>query len=574
MPAVERVVPVPVRQAARRVLPTPVWARIRSLVRGQTSAHRAMRRGRLRAARVATMGLDGTTVIELRGQTYVARKVDSFRADDVLKDHLDIVTEALEAHGVAHFVLETSTQRRRIVVVASTDRAAASAALRTASNGLPVYTAVVKNKALGTPHLLRRSALPRRASVIRVFQVLASPCGSYLGGPELGCDIEFWKVSKHDRPAQLNGEPMPAGSLVAPRFNDWAEVVTPGEQETVLTEMDGALRRTLKTIQYPHLFTVTEPIDVVYTWVDGDDPEWLRSKAAAADSPEVKAGALHALAANDSRYVSRDELKYSLRSLDMYADWVRHVYLVTADQVPEWLDTDNPRISVVSHRELFGDRGQLPTFNSHAIESQLHHAPGLSEQFLYLNDDVFFGRPVAPDLFFRSNGLAIFSLSNAKIGLGPADPDDMPVMSAAKNNRDLIAGAFQRTITNKFKHVPHALRRSVLEDLERVFSDEFNRTAASTFRNHSDLSIPAALAHYYGYATGRAIPGRVRYFYADIAREDTPGRLETLLHQRDYDVFCLNDHDSSRLDVDAQAKIIGDFLGEYFPLPSSFERQP
>ena len=47
---------------------------------------------------------------------------------------------------------------------------------------------------------------------------------------------------------------------------------------------------------------------------------------------------MHALAANDSRYISRDELRYSLRSVDMYADWVRHVYLVTDNQVPPWLE--------------------------------------------------------------------------------------------------------------------------------------------------------------------------------------------------------------------------------------------
>ena len=128
---------------------------------------------------------------------------------------------------------------------------------------------------------------------------------------------------------------------------------------------------------------------------------------------------LHALAANESRFASRDELRYSLRSLDMYADWVRHVYLVTDDQVPVWLDTDATRGSPwSSHRELFGDRGRLPTFNSHAIESQLHHIQGLAEQYLYLNDDVFFGRPLSPSLFFHGNGLAIFFLSGAKIGLG------------------------------------------------------------------------------------------------------------------------------------------------------------
>ncbi len=281
---------------------------------------------------------------------------------------------------------------------------------------------------------------------------------------------------------------------------------------------------------------------------------------------------MHALAANDSRYISRDELRYSLRSLDMYADWVRHVYLVTDNQVPAWLDTTNPRLTVVSHQELFGDRGRLPTFNSHAIESQLHRIDGLSEHYLYLNDDVFFGRPVSPSLFFHSNGLAQFYVSNAKVGLGPATEDDMPVMSAAKNNRDLMAKMFDRTISNKFKHVPHALRRSVMADMEQDFAADFERTASSQFRSHHDVSISASLAHYYSYATGRSVPGVIRYLYMDIARDDTPSRLKSLLWNRDYDVFCLNDHDSRGYDAEQRARMLSTFFQAYYPVPSCFER--
>ena len=80
----------------------------------------------------------------------------------------------------------------------------------------------------------------------------------------------------------------------------------------------------------------------------------------------------------------------------MYAPWVRNIYLVTDDQVPDWLDTSCPDVKVVSHREIFANQADLPTFNSHAIESQIHRIEGLSEHFLYLNDDFFVGRPLSP----------------------------------------------------------------------------------------------------------------------------------------------------------------------------------
>lgn len=565
-------IPVSLRRQARSAMPDAVWRQVRAAAYGQTPVHRAARRGRVTMFRLGSGRIrPGTLALDVRGDTFIARKVERFRSSEVLARHMAMVADAFERHDVPYFVLDAEPERRRIVVVPHNQRSRALAVLGGELRDQPTYVASVKDRKTGTPRLVGKSTLPRHAGVVRVFQVLASESGGFLGGPELGCDVEFWRETDHSEPAPFNGEAVPAGSLVAPRRNRWADLITPAARATTLRPIDGAPRPVLETIDHPHLFQVTEPIDVVYTWVDGSDPDWILRKAAAQNEHLSRSAVMHALAANDSRYMSRDELRYSLRSLDMYADWVRHVYLVTDDQVPSWLDLSNPRITVVSHRELFGDRGRLPTFNSHAIESQLHRIPGLSEHYLYLNDDVFFGRPVSPDLFFQSNGLSKFFLSHAKVGLGPASPEDMPVMSAAKNNRDLIIKMFDRALSNKFKHVPHALRRSVMSDMEQDFSADFERTAASQFRSHDDVSISAALSHYYSYATGRAVPGGIRYFYADIAREDTPLRLASLLANRNFDVFCLNDHDSSRIDVATQAKIIGDFLSAYFPQASSFE---
>ena len=400
--------------------------------------------------------------------------------------------------------------------------------------------------------------------------MLAAPSGGVLSGDELGCDLEFWRVTRADEPAPPGGEARPQGSLIAPRRNRWADVITPAAAGIEQRTIAGRERPTVAMIGHPHLFDVREPIDAVYTWVDGSDPDWVARKNRTLR--ELGAPVDHELSANRSRYTSRDELRYSLRSLETHADWVRHVYLVTDDQVPEWLRVDHPRLTVISHRDLFAGRGRLPTFNSHAIESQLHHIHGLSEHFLYLNDDVFFGRPVAPEQFFTGNGLALFHRSASKVGLAPAAACDVPLMSAAKNNRDLLVERFGRGITSKLQHVPHALRRTVLFDIERDFACEVGRTASSQFRSQSDLSIAASLAHYYGYATGRAAPGRLAYFYADIAKDDTPVRLKSLLSKRAVDVFCLNDHDSHKRDHFEQVRMMQQFLDAYFPLASTFER--
>ena len=46
------------------------------------------------------------------------------------------------------------------------------------------------------------------------------------------------------------------------------------------------------------------------------------------------------------RFTDWDELKYSLRSLEKYAPWVRHVYIVTNGQIPSWLDMENSRYAL------------------------------------------------------------------------------------------------------------------------------------------------------------------------------------------------------------------------------------
>nr|WP_239542809.1 stealth family protein [Micromonospora terminaliae] len=311
---------------------------------------------------------------------------------------------------------------------------------------------------------------------------------------------------------------------------------------------------------------VTFPVDVVYTWVDGTDPAWLRRRAEVAGTP------YHAESASAARFLSRDELRYSLRSLHTYAPWVRTVYLVTDDQVPAWLDPTAPGLRVVSHREIFRDPSVLPTFNSHAIESQLHHIDGLAEHFLYFNDDVFLGRDVTARDFFLANGITRFFPSPALVPPGPPAADDIPASAAGKNNRTLIAERFGTVLTQKMKHMPHVLRRSVLYEIEETFAAQHRRTAGSQFRSITDISVASSLHHYYAFHTGRAVPGELDYTIAELSHPDTPARLAHLLAKRDRHVFCLNDAFSTEEDLAAQLSVLTPFLDTYFPVPSPWER--
>lgn len=110
-----------------------------------------------------------------------------------------------------------------------------------------------------------------------------------------------------------------------------------------------------------------------------------------------------------SRFEDNEELRYSLRSVERHAPWVRHIFIVTNGQIPSWLNLDNPRVTVVSHQDIFQNGSHLPTFSSPAIETHIHRIPGLSQKFIYLNDDVMFGRDVWPDDFYtHSKGQKVY----------------------------------------------------------------------------------------------------------------------------------------------------------------------
>ncbi|MPV50704.1 hypothetical protein GCG21_11945 [Pseudactinotalea sp. HY160] len=315
-------------------------------------------------------------------------------------------------------------------------------------------------------------------------------------------------------------------------------------------------------------------IDLVYTWVDGSDHRWrerrqraLRSVTDTRPSAPETAASHHPNAIDDARFADTDELRFSLRSVAEFANWVRRIYIVTDSQVPEWLDVNHPRIVLVDHHDI------LPgsVFNSHAIESALHRIPGLAERYLYLNDDVFFGRIAYPTDFFRSNTMARYFPSDLPVPAGPVEVDDPPIMAAAKNGRDIISDRFGTTITTKVRHTVHPQLRSVIEQMEREYPEQFARVGRSLFRSDTDISVASSLHHWYASALGKAVPSDVDYLYLNITDRGAGQVLDALASLRRYSTFCLNQEDSTPGIRCARADLRR-FLERYFPVPAPWEK--
>ncbi|MGK5739146.1 stealth family protein [Micromonospora sp. URMC 103] len=470
--------------------------------------------------------------------------------------NLTAVTTALDAAGIRYHCLRNDDQLRSTVAVVDDQREAVRAALESAPALADAQVRTVEVR----PGRHQPDLAP--TEVFQVwFPVTDARAGVVLGS-QFACEIEFWTRD---------------GDVVrAPRHNAVIDE-TPVEPEPVrvaaallshfVPEADDHTYGTRRDLAVRAFDRVGFPIDAVYTWVDGSDPEWRDRKRAALSG----GGPLHAVAANSSRYHNRDELRYSMRSLHSFAPWLRRIFLITDSQLPSWLDPHHPMVTVVSHAELFADLGGRSSFNSHAIESRLHRIEGLAEHFLYLNDDVFLGRPLLPTHFFHANGIAKFFPSPAQFGLGDAKPGDLPVNAAGKNNRRQIQRQFGVTITQKMKHTPFALRRSIMHQIEHVLRADVTETAKHQFRHHADLSIPSSLHQYWAYLTAQAVPGDIEYEYADLGHPSTPARLAELLARRHRDVFCLNDTDSDPRSLAEQERMLADFLPRYLPFPAPFE---
>eukprot|EP01135_Chromosphaera_perkinsii_P008570 Nk52_evm12s1401 gene=Nk52_evmTU12s1401 len=131
------------------------------------------------------------------------------------------------------------------------------------------------------------------------------------------------------------------------------------------------------------------PIDIVYTWVNGSDAELAMQRN------EWFFKLFNVNKTFDPQRVSdHGELRHSLRSLWKNVEWFHHIYIITNDQVPDWLNVNHPCLSLVPTDSVFLDkRNEAPSFSSVAIEWNMYNIPNLTDHFVYLNDDFYFNAP-------------------------------------------------------------------------------------------------------------------------------------------------------------------------------------
>lgn len=310
------------------------------------------------------------------------------------------------------------------------------------------------------------------------------------------------------------------------------------------------------------------PIDVVYTWVDSSDPRWRERHALASE----EAGITLWDANTEDRFLDRDELRYSLRSLDRYAPWIRKVFIVTDDQVPDWLAAEHPKVEVVDHTAIFPDTSVLPVFNSIAIEACLHRIPGLSRKFLYFNDDIFLGRPVCKSDFFGDDGIPRVR-SRLKVRIDVTVTPVKTYMWHNHNAVELTRREFGRTpVAHVLDHAPIALDRDIMAETEARYSEVFAKTRASKFRSKDDVQ-PWVLSLMRALCTDRAemlVTTKRDTQHVEVGSRDMAARLLFALFVRPQ-FYCLNSSSEPDLSFRRQARLMRAFMKLCQPRPSQYE---
>ena len=461
-----------------------------------------------------------------------------------------LVADALEGAGV-QIALIRRDRRTPALVVDIEDRDAALAALAAVSEAEPLY---VKRKA--APAVLASEAprLPSGPSAVRVYRPRITRSLSLRYGASLAAHLEFWRFG--------------AATVDAPRPNALMRRVTDAAdiEWTTALQYDRTWR-TVRGMFDPHPGEFTDEVDIVFSWVDGSSNEFQRQRAAQLAQYVVGEGD-----DGPARYRHVDELRYALRSVHMYAPWVRRIFIATDSPAPAWL-AEHPKVTIMRSEEFFADPSVLPTHNSHAVEAQLHRIPGLAEHFLYSNDDMFFGRLVEPEMFFTPGGVTKFVECEVRIGAGPTRVERSGHDNALRVNRALLGERFGRAIVRDLEHCAAPLRRSVMAELEGAFPDDFARTAASPFRSATDISVTNSLYHYYAMLTGRAIATSepsVRYAQTTLA--SGLRRVEQLARRSDVDMFCLNDGGEAEVPEDVRVQSVQSVLERMFPVRAPWER--
>ncbi|OTP27615.1 Stealth CR1 domain-containing protein [Enterococcus mundtii] len=328
-------------------------------------------------------------------------------------------------------------------------------------------------------------------------------------------------------------------------------------------------------------------IDFVVTWVDPSDKEWQRKKNESLynhlSSPQLN---------SESKYRDWNLFKYWFRSVEHNAPWVNNIYIVTSGHIPDWLDLQNEKIHFVTHADIMPS-SSLPTFNSQAIEMCLHRIKGLSENFVYFNDDMFLNDKVNYTDFFYKGLPRDFGLLNVITphygGIEHAIVNNIEIINKYFNKRQVLRKNLFKYYNKNYgienirnillflwkdftgfyePHTAVSLNKTFFEEVWTREYNEVNKTVHSKFRSKEDLNF--WLIRYWQLCSGYFYPQRKSFSKMFILDNENKFLLQEI-SKPSCKIICLNDTDKN-LDFELSQNKVFEAFDKRYRQKSQFEK--
>ena len=336
-------------------------------------------------------------------------------------------------------------------------------------------------------------------------------------------------------------------------------------------------------------------IDFVLPWVDGSDPEWIASfdqykGEAAGEITDTQKG----------RYRDYGLLRYWFRGVEKFAPWVRKVHFITCGQKPIWLNLNHPKLNFVRHSDYM-PQSALPTFSSHPIEINMHKIPGLSERFVYFNDDFFLTADVKTSFFFakhkRGGGIPcdcaspIIQSASANVGLVMLGivQNDLACIERNFNKKEVMRKNFFKWFNIKYgwrslirvaylfhlphftgfldPHMPQPFLKSSIEDAWLHNSEILDKTTHAKFRSAYDVN--QWVFRYWQLCTGQFSPAKPYKGKVYFGLADPIEKICGAIKDPKIKVVVINDPGDG--DFDEPINKLRETFEEILPEKSSFE---
>lgn len=333
---------------------------------------------------------------------------------------------------------------------------------------------------------------------------------------------------------------------------------------------------------------MNQKIDFVIIWVDGSDPEWIAEKNRYQTDRNTDSRV--------QRFRDWDNLMYWFRGVEKFAPWVNKIHFVTWGHLPKWLNTNHPKLNIVKHSDYIPEK-YLPTFSANPIELNLHRIPGLSENFVFFNDDTFIISPTKENDFFYNNLPCDFAVLNAHCCPPPPDfvqfiaVHDISLINKYFDMKQVIRKKplqwfnirYGKELLRTFaliscprfpgmmqSHLPASFKKSTFEELWKVEYAELDETCTHRFRHMLDYN--QWLFKEWQIAKGEFYPRCI-----NIGKNFVLGNPHNIYEVCRYilkqkgKMICINDGEMTDLEFESNKKLLNKTFDKILSKRSLFE---